>query len=83
MMRRLRKWFQAEPTIRQREPIVSQPVTLDSVKPAEPPSEQIAIETKAAQEDLAQALLKLGRRSYDLRMALARSALAHATGGHS
>lgn len=80
-MNRLVKWWKAEPTIRSREPIVSEPVTIESVEPAAVPNQDIANETRAVQEDLAQALLKLGRRSYDLRMALGRSALANVNGG--
>lgn len=83
-MRRLLKWWKAEPEVKTREPVVpetvvEQAVTVESVEPAVIP-ENPAI--KAAQEDLIQALLKLGRRSHDLRIATTDVALASVTGGH-
>ena len=82
-MKRLLKWWKAEPEIKTREPVVpqtvvEQAVTLESVEPAQLP-ENPAI--KAAQGDLVQALLKLGRRSHDLRIATTDVALASVTGG--
>lgn len=81
-MRSLLKWWKAEPEVKTREPvipetIIEQPVTIESVQAA-PMPDNPAI--KAAQADLVQALLDLGRRSHALRIATTDRALANITG---
>jgi len=68
-MKRLLKWWNAEPVSRAQPPIV-----IDDVPTAPAPMEA---ETRAAEIDYIQELLKLGRRSASLRSALGESALAH------
>lgn len=77
MMTRLKKWWKAEAVVIPREPVVPPPVTMDLVDAAPLPSQEIAAETAAVQIDLLQALVKMGRRSSELRTAMARNAMSH------
>lgn len=81
LVKRMAHWFKAEPIVKTRNVIVPPPVTMESVSPASPPDDKLEAETKVAQVELTQALLKLGRRSHDLRLATASLALMNMTGG--
>lgn len=81
LVQRMTHWFKAEPIVKPRDVIVPPPVTIASVSPAPPPNEEMAIETENARVELVHALLKLGRRDNDLRLATASLALMNMTGG--
>jgi hypothetical protein len=80
-MRRLIKWWNAEPTIRKRESVPIEPVTLASVEPAEVPNKELERQTKSALGDLAQGVITLARTNHELRSAMSSAALSRMTGG--
>lgn len=65
-----RKWLQGN-----REPIVQKPVIVQDIAPAEVPDKELEAETKEVRLEFVHGLLKLGRRSAELRSVLASSAL--------
>lgn len=86
-VKRLIKWWKAEPVKREHgtnrlDPIVADPVTIDTVDAAPVPNKDIERETQEALGKLAGAVVNLGRKSYELRRTLGQDALLHVNGGN-
>lgn len=74
-MKGLLKWWRAEPTRVEREPVL-----LENVESAKLSDQDLEQRTKEAQTEFIQGLLKLGRRSAELRFELGRATLRGRSG---